>query len=801
MDWNDIEFSVSGNLKSKNNTRIYLKQSWKVSDIRLDFDFKHEKWFPWNAEYVYSAVNYTVEDKTELSIEYDKSSFLKINKEPKNQILATSLEKSQFQVDGDSVIPICSFEIVPGMTCVCLDIKVHIKATGSLEVVCTTRNYKGIEYRKGNGIRYIKEESKDTDINFNVNIEATLYVGCSLVVLKYFNIAGVGIEGGIGVEAKGILHYKDSANHLLNEVSFNCGDVNPQMLEDYLEPLATITLHHEVLGDVVPEKEICYEITTYGILRFTIDPQSFLSKITGDVEIEIFGKEHGNSKIEDLCRHIEDGQKVPKCTRKYRTIPKNAKTTTSSDSTNSTTSTTSSTSPTTKPPIINDNTYRDIVLVLDTSASMQGTPFSKTVDSAKTFVSQVAGGNTRVGVVSYDTSTRVISQPSNSVKQLTEDIDELRLGNRTNMYAGLSEADAILKQSSAEKKIIVLMSDGLPNESPNISGYSYEPYGDEVVAYADQLKTKGYFIYTLGFFQELHGSDLVFAQDLMARIAGEGYYYDINEADSINFFFNDVANDIAGQHTILIKIACPVDVYITHNGETLTSDQNAPNNRTSFGSITYTGENDEVKNVRLLEDADYDVVIQGTGNGVMNYIISYPDENGAYTDVRTFEALPVTEKTVVKTNTKHKRRTVLKLDSDGDGHTDVRYRAGKGETGEVTPDYSNVMMIFVVLLALGVAVKWIGLERLKALVAVNRPVVSPVGGNGTSAGVVYCENCGGVLNQDGPFCPHCGFDNTRAMQKRTAVAAPSPCFCGKCGNLLKPHTAFCGKCGNKITIR
>ena len=460
-----------------------------------------------------------------------------------------------------------------------------------------------------------------------------------------------------------------------------------------------------------------------------------------------------------------------------------------------------STSPTTKPPIINDNTYRDIVLVLDTSASMQGTPFSKTVASAKTFVSQVAGGNTRVGVVSYDSDAKVISRPSNSVKQLTEDIDQLWFGDMTNMYAGLSKADEMLQQSSAEKKIIVLMSDGMPNVSPNIPAYSNESYGDEVVAYAKELKKNGYRIYTLGFFQRLSGSDLVVAQDLMARIAGEGYYYDINEADSINFFFNDVATDIAGQHTILIKIACPVDVYVTHNGETLTSDQNAPNNRTSFGSITYTGENDEVKNVRLLEDADYDVVIQGTGNGVMNYIISYPDEEGTYTDVRTFEELPVTEKTVVKTNTKHKRRTVIKLDSDGDGHTDVRYRAGKGETGEVAPDYSNVMMIFVVLLALGVAVKWIGFERLKALVAVNRPVVSPVGGNGASAGVVYCENCGGVLNQDGPFCPHCGFDNTHAMQQRSVAVAPSPCFCGKCGTPLKPHTAFCGKCGNKITVR
>ena len=162
-------------------------------------------------------------------------------------------------------------------------------------------------------------------------------MGVSWKLLKKFNIAGVGIEGGIGVEAKGILHYKDSDNHLLNEISFNCGDVNPQMLEDYLEPLGTITLHHEVLGDVVPEKELCYDITTYGILRFTIDPQSFLAKITGDVEIEFFGKEHGNSKIEDLCFHIEDGKRTKdnKCTREYRAIPKKTKTTTASDNSKS----------------------------------------------------------------------------------------------------------------------------------------------------------------------------------------------------------------------------------------------------------------------------------------------------------------------------------------------------------------------------------------------------------------------------------------------------------------------------------
>lgn len=448
------------------------------------------------------------------------------------------------------------------------------------------------------------------------------------------------------------------------------------------------------------------------------------------------------------------------------------------------------------PSIIKDNTYRDIVLVLDTSGSMSGDPIDTTVGSAQEFVNQVAGGNTRVGIVSYATNAYVVCNLTNNTTELMDHLEYYDASGQTNMYDGIEKADELLKQSSAEKKIIVLMSDGLPNRSSSENLYSFNSYGDEVVEYALQLKNKGYFIYTLGFFQKLYGSELIEAQELMDRIAGEGYYYDINETDSINFFFNDVATDISGQHSILVKIACPVDVYVTFNGETLTSDQSAPNNRTSFGSISYTGEYDEVKNVRLLEGANYDIVIRGTGEGTMTYSISYPDDSGAYTDVRTFEDIPITDKTVVETNTKKKRKTVVKLDSDGDGRTDVKYQAVKNGTGEVAPDYTNVIVVIAVLVAIGAAVKLIGVERIKKLFAVKTPITSPVPLSGQSVVAGYCGNCGGQLESGGSFCPHCGFDNSKVMMNTPQNSSSNAKFCGNCGHTLSSEAVYCDNCGH-----
>lgn len=114
----------------------------------------------------------------------------------------------------------------------------------------------------------------------------------------------------------------------------------------------------------------------------------------------------------------------------------------------------------------------------------------------------------------------------------------MEAGGGTNMYAGLESADQILSGSTADRKIIVLMSDGLPNDGPNENG-SYE---DALITYAEELKNKGYYVYTLGFFENVYGGELTGAQNLMESMASPGLHYEVKSADDLIFFFEDIAN-------------------------------------------------------------------------------------------------------------------------------------------------------------------------------------------------------------------------------------------------------------------
>ena len=140
-----------------------------------------------------------------------------------------------------------------------------------------------------------------------------------------------------------------------------------------------------------------------------------------------------------------------------------------------------------------------------------------------------------------------------------------------------------------------------------------------------------------------------------------------------------MADQIKGQNYAYARIACPVDVSVTHNGETLSSAEDDYNTRTSFGTLTFEeGEDsgDRVKILRLCENASYEVEIVGTGEGTMDYSVGYMDENGEYTEMREIKDVPITEDTVITTGTARTSKTVLNVDSDGDGETDDTYSVG-----------------------------------------------------------------------------------------------------------------------------
>lgn len=335
---------------------------------------------------------------------------------------------------------------------------------------------------------------------------------------------------------------------------------------------------------------------------------------------------------------------------------------------------------------------RDIVLVLDVSGSMSGTPLTETKKAATKFINTILKEDASIGIVSYSNSASVLSDFSMDEEKLTGIVSGLSSGGSTNIDGGLTKANELLQYSNAEKKIIVLMSDGEPNVGRE---------GDDLVSFADSIKDNGTYIYTLGFFASVSGSKSA-PQLLMERIASEGCHYEVANADDLVFFFGDIADKINGQKYIYVRIACPVEVTVTYQGETLSSAQEDFNGRTSYGSLTLediANSDDKIKTLRLKEGQDYKIHIQGTARGKMDYTIGYMDDSGEYSDMRTFEDITITRRTLIDSSTKYSERTVLKVDEDGDGRYDVKYRAGVNGQGKLV-DYTYVLYIAISVVVL-----------------------------------------------------------------------------------------------------
>lgn len=318
---------------------------------------------------------------------------------------------------------------------------------------------------------------------------------------------------------------------------------------------------------------------------------------------------------------------------------------------------------------------QDIALVLDVSGSMSGEPLEETKNAANGFIDIALEGHAGVGIVAYDSESETLSDLASASQTLKAAVNELQADSGTNMEDGLATAADLLSAGSARKKSIVLMSDGEPNEGK---------VGDELISYATSIKDAGVRIYALGFNESASG------HELLSAIASEGCYYSVEDASSLEDFFADIASAVNGTKFMYLRVACPVDVQVTHDGETLSSVEADQNTRTSFGSLTFEDEKDEesgeinrVKVLRLREGSSYSVAIKGTGEGKMTYTIGFADDAGDYNDFRTFSAVPITSSTRIETLAETTESTKLSVDEDGDGVFEKTYRAHANEEGEL----------------------------------------------------------------------------------------------------------------------
>ncbi|MBQ9057636.1 MAG: hypothetical protein IJ125_00450, partial [Atopobiaceae bacterium] len=152
---------------------------------------------------------------------------------------------------------------------------------------------------------------------------------------------------------------------------------------------------------------------------------------------------------------------------------------------------------------------------------------------------------------------------------------------------------------------------------------------------------------------------------------------EIEDAADLDAFFADIAQQISGKRYLYLRAACPVDIEVTYNGETLRSTADGTRDRSSFGTITYEdieGSDDRVKVLRVEEGPAYDVKFYGYADGSMKCTFGLVDDEGDYTDLREFD-VEVSNRMAASMTLERAEFTTMQIDENGDGQYDLVLKA------------------------------------------------------------------------------------------------------------------------------
>ncbi|MFB0903276.1 MAG: VWA domain-containing protein, partial [Nonlabens sp.] len=117
-------------------------------------------------------------------------------------------------------------------------------------------------------------------------------------------------------------------------------------------------------------------------------------------------------------------------------------------------------------------TTTDVVLVIDNSGSMGGTKIASAKAAANTFASELLNGSTgiRVAIVTINApgnaGTPFVNQDfTNNIAALSTVINAISASGGTNLQGGFYAARLKIANSTANKKVVILLSDGAPTYS------------------------------------------------------------------------------------------------------------------------------------------------------------------------------------------------------------------------------------------------------------------------------------------------------------------------------------------------
>ncbi len=114
----------------------------------------------------------------------------------------------------------------------------------------------------------------------------------------------------------------------------------------------------------------------------------------------------------------------------------------------------------------------DLVLLLDTSASMVNEKINKVKEDTKNLLEIVLKDeNNRASIITFNSTSSILSRFTNSLEDIKRNIDYMSVTGQTNYYQALVNLRAILKNYKKEDNrdlVVLFITDGYPNiDTPN----------------------------------------------------------------------------------------------------------------------------------------------------------------------------------------------------------------------------------------------------------------------------------------------------------------------------------------------
>ena len=140
------------------------------------------------------------------------------------------------------------------------------------------------------------------------------------------------------------------------------------------------------------------------------------------------------------------------------------------------------------------STPTDIVLILDRSGSMAGSPLDNLKSGAKKFIDIIdeatdssqdgqIGSGSRIGIVSFATNAVQDTQLITSVDELKAAVDSLAAGGFTNHADAFAKANALFDPNSTNAKVMVMFTDGKTTAGPDPNPVAAAARADGIIIY------------------------------------------------------------------------------------------------------------------------------------------------------------------------------------------------------------------------------------------------------------------------------------------------------------------------------